>query len=152
LNSNQIFHSGTYEHTSDNDANDVYSILPVDTGIFVGSKAGMWKLVGSYAATYNQGVHETIKGKVVDLRLVDYEGTPTIFAATDPGRFANIALIDPGNNDSDFDSIPDGWEYAYGLDPTDIESKSESLLPGSINAIFANLPGSVAAKIVGVPS
>jgi len=119
LKSQQIFHSGTYEHTSDNDANDVYSILPVDTGIFVGSKAGMWKLVGSYAATYNQGVHETIKGKVVDLRLVDYEGTPTIFAATDPGRFANIALIDPGNNDSDFDSIPDGWEYAYGLDPTD---------------------------------
>ena len=119
IGSNQIFHSGTYEHTSDNDANNVYDILPLDTGVFVASEAGMWKLVGSYAGTYNQGVHEAIKGKVVDLLYVLFDGTPTIFGGTDPGRFANIALIDPGNNDSDFDSIPDGWEYAYGLDPTD---------------------------------
>ena len=36
-----------------------------------------------------------------------------------PGRFANIVPIDPFSNDSDEDGMPDGWEFAYDLDPTD---------------------------------
>ena len=31
----------------------------------------------------------------------------------------NIMPIDPMSRDSDFDGMPDGWEFSHGLDPTD---------------------------------
>ena len=42
-----------------------------------------------------------------------------IFAGISPGRYMNIMPIDPTSIDSDLDGMPDGWEFAYGLDPTD---------------------------------
>ena len=119
LSSNQLSHSGSLEHTTSEEMNDVYSILPLDNYVMVGSKGGTWKLVGGALASFNQGVQESITGRVVSLAEVDLNGTSYLLGAVDPGRFSNIALIDPGNNDSDFDGIPDGWEYAYALDPTD---------------------------------
>ena len=119
LNSNQLFHSGNLEHTTNEDMNDVYSMLPLDNYVLVGSKGGTWKLLGGVEAQFNQGVQEPITGRVVSVSKITLNGTGYLLGAVDPGRFANIALIDPGNNDSDFDGIPDGWEYAYALDPTD---------------------------------
>ena len=31
----------------------------------------------------------------------------------------NIMPIDPTSDDSDLDGMSDGWEFIYGLDPTD---------------------------------
>ncbi|MBJ23210.1 MAG: hypothetical protein CMB64_00930, partial [Euryarchaeota archaeon] len=119
LSSNQLSHSGSLEHTTNEEMNDVYSIHPLENYVLVGSQGGLWKLVGGAEASFNQGVQESITGRVVSLSRVNLNGTGYLLGAVDPGRFSNIALIDPGNNDSDFDGIPDGWEYAYALDPTD---------------------------------
>ena len=46
-------------------------------------------------------------------------GNITILAGSAPGMYANLELMNPGANDSDNDGMPDGWEVANGLDPTD---------------------------------
>ena len=55
---------------------------------------------------------------VVDLTVIDLDGQSMLFAALDPGDYANMVLIDPLSNDSDSDGMPDGWEFIFGLDPT----------------------------------
>ena len=62
--------------------------------------------------------HTRIPGRVVDMTVLEVDGTPYIFAALDPGVYANMVLIDPLSNDSDSDGMPDGWEFVHGLDPT----------------------------------
>ena len=63
------------------------------------------------------------------------------FLRLSPGRFMNIMPIDPSSDDSDFDGMPDGWEYVHGLDPTDpfmtgrgmlMLTESASLIDGTI--------------------
>ena len=41
------------------------------------------------------------------------EGEEWIFAGISPGRFMNIASMDPYSHDSDLDGMPDGWEFAW---------------------------------------
>ena len=125
LEKDTIQHSGLQAHPTDIDqnpkdlANAVTSILSADGKLMIGSKSGMWSLQGSYAAIQGFTLQERIPGHINDMLLMTVDDEVKIFAGCDPGRFSNIALIDPGSNDSDFDGIPDGWEYIYGLDPTD---------------------------------
>ena len=125
LTSDIIQHSGLLAHSADLDnnrkdrANAVTDILPLDGKVYVGSKAGMWTLQGTYGSIWGLTLQERIPGHINDLMAISVGGENRIFAGANPGRFSNIALIDPGSNDSDFDGIPDGWEYVYGLDPTD---------------------------------
>ena len=43
--------------------------------------------------------------------------------------------MDLGANDSDSDGMPDGWELAYGLDPTD---PWDALLDGDVDGLRLN--------------
>ena len=107
------------ENNTEDSANDVYSIMPSSTEVFVGSAAGMWSIYGSYATAYGTSTQERIPGHIQSMVEVDIDDVNYVIAGLDPGQFSNIELIDPGNNDSDFDGILDGWEHSYGLDPTD---------------------------------
>ena len=120
-----IQHSGLLAHATDEDlnpedlANAVTSIYPYEGKLMVGSKSGMWTLQGDYSGIWGMTLQERITGHINDILVIDSGDDTLFFAGCNPGRFANIALINPGSNDSDFDGIPDGWEYIYGLDPTD---------------------------------
>ena len=107
-------------HPDSREHNDVYALLPTDAGLLVGSKAGSWTLAGDHTGVWGiDPSHGTIPGKVVDLATLEIDGNSTLYAGLDPGRYANRVLIDPNSNDSDADGMPDGWEFAHGLDPTD---------------------------------
>ena len=58
-------------------------------------------------------------GLVTNLVSMEEGEENWIFAGASPGRFMNIMPIDPMSRDSDFDGMPDGWEFSHGLDPTD---------------------------------
>ncbi|MCS5535988.1 MAG: hypothetical protein NZ802_09060, partial [Candidatus Poseidoniales archaeon] len=100
-------------------ANDVLSILPLGDEVIIGSQWGSWALDADH--TRSSGVepdHTRIPGRIVDMTVLDIDGQPFLFAALDPGVYANMVLIDPLSNDSDADGMPDGWEFIFGLDPT----------------------------------
>ena len=103
-------------------ANDLYSITPVpeESKLLVGSTWGLWALTYNEPNVGARALQTKIPGQIVDsVTIPDSNGELQILAAGDPGRFANIVLMDPKNNDSDFDGLPDGWEYNFGLDPSD---------------------------------
>ncbi|MEE2812086.1 MAG: hypothetical protein VX320_02595 [Candidatus Thermoplasmatota archaeon] len=103
----------------DGDANNIQDILPTEDGIIIGSQWGSWVLDGNYDRAIGIDPFNTrIPGKIADLCTLDVNGTVMLFAALDPGEYSNIALINPLSNDSDADGMPDGWEFIYGLDPT----------------------------------
>jgi hypothetical protein len=100
-------------------ANDIHSILPLGDEVIIGSQWGSWALDADH--TRSSGVepdHTRIPGRIVDMTVLDIDGQPFLFAALDPGAYANMVLIDPLSNDSDADGMPDGWEFIHGLDPT----------------------------------
>ena len=100
-------------------ANNIQSILPLGDEVIVGSQWGTWALDADHVRS--SGVepdHTRIPGRVVDMTVLEVDGVPYIFAALDPGVYANMVLIDPLSNDSDSDGMPDGWEFVHGLDPT----------------------------------
>ena len=83
LSNNQLTHSGSLEHTTSEDMNN-FSILPLDNYVLVGSQGGSWKLVGGALASFNQGVQESITGRVVSLAQIDLNGTGYLLGAVDP--------------------------------------------------------------------
>ena len=100
-------------------ANDVLSILPLGDEVIIGSQWGSWALDADHSRS--SGVepdHTRIPGRIVDMTVLDVDGESMLFAALDPGKYANMVLIDPLSNDSDSDGMPDGWEFIFGLDPT----------------------------------
>ena len=100
-------------------ANNIQSILPLGDEVIVGSQWGTWALDANHVRSSGiEPDHTRIPGRVVDMTVLELNGTSFIFAALDPGTYANMVLIDPLSNDSDSDGMPDGWEFVHGLDPT----------------------------------
>ena len=101
-------------------ANDIHSILPLDGKIVIGSRDGTWCLEGGHSGVLGLYLNQTrIPGVATSLITLEHGTSLWIFAGISPGRYMNIMPIDPTSKDSDLDGMPDGWEFIYGLDPTD---------------------------------
>ncbi len=101
-------------------ANDVRAILPLDGVVAVGSKDGTWSLEGGFSGILGPYLNQSeIPGFVTSMAIMEKEGEEWLFVGVSPGRYMNIAPMNPHSHDSDLDGMPDGWEFAYGLDPTD---------------------------------
>ena len=88
--------------------------------IYLGSRDGTWCLEGGHAGILGLGLNQTrIPGLVTSLTALNQASNIWVFAGISPGRYMNIMPIDPTSIDSDLDGMPDGWEFIYGLDPTD---------------------------------
>lgn len=59
-----------------------------------------------------------MNGPISDIASWMSDGERWITAGLESGRYMNILPIDPTSTDSDFDGMPDGWEFHHGLDPT----------------------------------
>ena len=119
-----LSHSGLLEHPGiDGESipatNDIYTVYPTSDELLIGSDWGLWSIAGNYASVYGLSNQEWIPGQIASITVADKQGVPTVLTGVAPGRYSNLALMDPGSNDSDSDGIPDGWEALYGLDPTD---------------------------------
>ncbi len=101
-------------------ANDVHAIFALENSMVVGSRDGTWALEGGSHGILGLNENQTrMPGLVTSLTTLINDGEVYVFAGISPGRFMNIMPIDPQSADSDLDGMPDGWEFAYGLDPTD---------------------------------
>ena len=115
-------------------ANDVHAILPLGEEVLIGSRYGTWVLDGDHAKSLGVDSEQTrIPGFVTELLVMEVNGAETVFAGLHPGKFSNRMLINPFSNDSDLDGMPDGWEIAHGLDPTDPYDRDEDLDVDGIN-------------------
>ncbi|MDG1535983.1 MAG: hypothetical protein P8Q45_02025 [Candidatus Thalassarchaeaceae archaeon] len=101
-------------------ANDIHSILAIEKCVILGSRDGTWALEGgSHGILGYFGNQTRLPGLVTSLSTFINDGNEYIFAGVSPGKYMNIMPIDPQSSDSDLDGMPDGWEFVYGLDPTD---------------------------------
>ena len=101
-------------------ANDIRSILPMEGKIVIGSRDGTWCLEGDHSGILGPYENLTrIPGLATSLATLKYGSSLWVFSGISPGRYMNIFPIDPTSYDSDLDGMPDGWEFVYGLDPTD---------------------------------
>ena len=101
-------------------ANDVHSVLPLENMVVIGSRDGTWCLEGGSTGILGMYLNQTeIPGLVTSLSVLEKDDNSWIFAGVSPGRFMNIVPMNPHSEDSDLDGMSDGWEFAYGLDPTD---------------------------------
>jgi len=119
-----LSHSGDLEHpgldsASITGANDIHSVLVDEQRIVVGSAWGTWAISGDYSSTYGLDDLGRIPGVIAAMAISSASGQQSMYAGIDPGQYSNLALMDPGSNDSDSDGMLDGWEVANGLDPTD---------------------------------
>ena len=101
-------------------ANDIRSVMAIEGMVVLGSRDGTWCLEGGHTGVLGPYINHTSRpGLVTNLISMENENEEWIFSGSSPGRFMNIMPIDPLSDDSDFDGMPDGWEYVHGLDPTD---------------------------------
>lgn len=123
-------------------ANDIHAILPLDGQVVLGSADGTWCLEGGSDGILDIDQEQTkIHGLVTSLTSLERDGEVWIFAGISPGRYMNIAPMNPNSNDSDLDGLPDGWEYAHGLDPTDPFDAFRDLDDDGISLEGGNNPG-----------
>ncbi|MED5267363.1 MAG: hypothetical protein VYB00_00910, partial [Candidatus Thermoplasmatota archaeon] len=99
--------------------NDVLSIEQIPGMVLVGSREGMWALEGDGSGVLGM-IEPPVKmnGPISDIASWITGGERWISAGIESGRYMNILPIDPTSTDSDFDGMPDGWEFYHGLDPT----------------------------------
>ena len=101
-------------------ANDIHSIHTIDGQILLGSRDGTWALEGGSQGVLGIDENQTrMPGLVTSLTTFIHDGKQYLFAGVSPGEYMNIMPINPQSMDSDLDGMPDGWEFVYGLDPTD---------------------------------
>ena len=101
-------------------ANDIHSIHTIDGQILLGSRDGTWALEGGSQGVLGIVENQTrMPGLVTSLTTFIHDGNQYLFAGVSPGEYMNIMPINPKSIDSDLDGMPDGWEFVYGLDPTD---------------------------------
>ena len=101
-------------------ANDIYSIHAIDGKILLGSRDGTWALEGGSQGVLGIVENQTrMPGLVTSLTTFIHDGNQYLFAGVSPGEYMNIMPINPKSIDSDLDGMSDGWEFVYGLDPTD---------------------------------
>ena len=101
-------------------ANDIQSIHTIDGQILLGSRDGTWALEGGSQGVLGIDENQTrMPGLVTSLTTFIHDGKQYLFAGVSPGEYMNIMPINPQSMDSDLDGMPDGWEFVYGLDPTD---------------------------------
>ena len=99
--------------------NDVLSIKQIPGMLLVGSRDGLWALEGD--GTGILGIIEppvSVEGPIADIASWVSDGERWVATGIESGRYMNIHPIDPTSTDSDYDGMPDGWEFHYGLDPT----------------------------------
>ena len=81
-------------------SNDVRAILPLDGTIVLGSMDGTWCLEGDSDGILGTMLNQTdIPGLVTTLTSLQRDGEMWIFAGISPGRFMNIAPMDPHSHD-----------------------------------------------------
>ncbi len=118
-------------------ANDIQSILPLEGMIVVGSRDGTWCLEGDSSGILGMFQNQTeFPGLVSSMATLHREGELWLFVGISPGRFMNIAPMNPHSTDSDLDGMPDGWEIAYGLDPTDPFDGSRDLDSDGVSIVW----------------
>ncbi|MEL0268363.1 MAG: hypothetical protein VXA14_04570, partial [Euryarchaeota archaeon] len=101
-------------------ANDIHSIHAIDGQILLGSRDGTWALEGGSQGVLGIEENQTrMPGLVTSLATFIHDSKQYLFAGVSPGEYMNIMPINPQSMDSDLDGMPDGWEFVYGLDPTD---------------------------------
>ena len=101
-------------------ANDIHSIIALQKCVILGSRDGTWALEGGSHGILGYFDNQTrMPGLVTSLTTFINDGNEYLFAGVSPGQYMNIMPIDPQSSDSDLDGMPDGWEFVYGLDPTD---------------------------------
>ena len=142
---NDMSFGGLFEHPGDDadelaDTNNIHAIYPTGNEVLIGSSAGLWVLAGNYLDVYGLQSNSEMPGEIASIATMVRDGETYILGAAAPGRFANLELMDPGANDSDSDGMPDGWELAYGLDPTD---PWDALLDGDVDGLRLSGDGQI---------
>ena len=118
-------------------ANDIHSILALKDEIILGSVDGTWSLEGNNVGVIGiEENHTRLPGLVKSLTTFNENGTQYVFAGISPGRYMNIMPINPQSSDSDLDGMSDGWEFAYGLDPTDPNDRNRDADSDGIRFYF----------------
>ena len=99
--------------------NDVLSIEQIPGMVLVGSREGLWALEGDGSGVLGM-IDPPVKmnGPISDIASWITGDERWVSAGLESGRYMNILPIDPTSTDSDFDGMPDGWEFYHGLDPT----------------------------------
>ena len=102
-------------------ANDIRSVFSYQGMVIIGSSYGSWCLEGSAQdGILGMYLNQTrIPGLITSFAMIENQGQEWIFAGISPGKYMNIASLNPLSNDSDLDGMNDGWEFINGLDPTD---------------------------------
>ena len=102
-------------------ANDIRSLFSYQGMVIIGSSYGSWCLEGSAQdGVLGMYLNQTkIPGLITSFAMIENQGQEWIFAGISPGKYMNIASLNPLSNDSDLDGMNDGWEFINGLDPTD---------------------------------
>ena len=99
--------------------NDVLSVEQIPGMLLIGSRDGLWALEGDGSGILGMiDPPVSVSGPISDVTSWVSDGQRWFASGIEPGKFMNIYPMDPTSSDSDYDGMPDGWEFYHGLDPT----------------------------------